>query len=74
MQKQTSNLGLNSGVLPDLAMTRSEASALIAENQRRGGRSVTRKSAGEQAMERLQTASAKPPQGTDGLKSPRLSD
>lgn len=64
MDSRESNLGLNNGV-PELGLTQAEASALIDANKRRGGRTVTRKSAGEQAMERLQAASEKPPQGTD---------
>ena len=64
MDKKLLNLGLNNGV-PDLALTQAEAIALVEKNRRMGGRMVTRKSAGEQAMERLQAASEKPPQGTD---------
>lgn len=63
-KKKLLNLGLNNGV-PESRLTQQEAMALIDENKRRGGRTVTRKSAGEQAAERLQAAREKPPQGTD---------
>ena len=42
MNKILPNLGLNNGV-PESAMTWPEVLALIVENQRKGGRTLTRK-------------------------------
>ena len=67
MQNWKPNLGLNNGV-PELGLTQAEASALIDENRRRGGRKLTRKTQTQMYEERdarERAASDKPPQGTD---------